>query len=313
MDSGESRSRALVPMRRRTLALPGRARSRRRFAGAALAAFGAISAAVQFVGQLFPRALAEAAPITAVAVGVCVVWGLLRLRHRGRLVHEFRHPRTTVVIAPGDLLEQQSHLVVGFSDTFDTVTGDGPVSEASLQGQLLERRYRGDFARLDAELAAALRRTAPISRERRGDKRLGKLRRYPVGTVAVLGRRPHLVFAVACSRIGNDYVARSSAEELGESLHRLWDAVQRHGELEPVAMPLLGSGLSRLDHLDAEALIRLILLTFVLRSRERLVCRELRLVLRPREFARLDLPELAAFLGALESGRSPGQVPGPRR
>lgn len=267
-----------------------------------LAAFGGVSAVIQFVGQLFPRALSPAGLITVLSLGLCLAWGLLRGRRKTRLVHEFRHPPTTVAIVPGDLFEQDAHLVIGFSDTFDTaVRGGIPVSGASLQGQLLERCYAGDTEQLDREIAAALRTVPPISRERRTNKPLGKLRRYPIGTVALLGHWPRLVFAVAYSRIGNDYVARSSTEEFGVSLHRLWDAIQLHGQLERVAMPLLGSGLSRLNQVDVEALIRMILLSFVLRSREQLVCRELRIVLRPADLARLDLRELEAFLGTLES------------
>ena len=291
----------------RVLRRPGRVRGlgrrRRRFAGEALAAFGAISALVQFVGQLYPRALAHPGPLTALALGLCLAWGAARARHRPRVARAFRHPGTTVAVLPGNLFDQGTHLVIGFSDTFDTDTGaHGPIDPASLQGQLLAREYGGDLRALDRALAEALREVRPLARERRSDKRRGKLLRYPVGTTAVLGPRPRLIFAVACSRIGNDDVSRSSVEEFGVSLHRLWDAIARRARLEPVAMPLLGAGLSRLDQVDVESLVRMIVLSFVLRSRERLICRELRIVLRPEDFARLDLRELDAWLEILEPG-----------
>jgi hypothetical protein len=54
---------------------------------------------------------------------------------------------------------------------------------------------------------------------------------------------------------------------------------------------------------DVESLVRMILFSFLLRSREQLISRELRIVLRPRDFARLDLRELEALLETLE--RSP--------
>ena len=155
---------------------PGRVRGRgrpgRRFAGEVLAAFGAISALVQFVGQLFPRALAHPGPLTVIALGLCLTWGVARARHRPRVVRVFRHPSTTVVVVPGNLFDQDTHLVIGFSDTFDTDTGeDGPIDPASLQGQLLTREYGGDVLALDRALAAALREVRPRARERRVDKR----------------------------------------------------------------------------------------------------------------------------------------------
>ncbi|MEZ7002361.1 macro domain-containing protein [Streptomyces sp. AD55] len=255
---------------------------------------------IQFAGQLFPEALPAAAPLTAASVLLCLVWGLVRSRPVVAARQEFRRPNMAVTVGPGDLFDQPAHLVVGFSDTFDTDVRDGLViSDASVQGQMLARRYGGDAARLDEELAAALRAVGPVARESREEKPHGKLARYPVGTVAVLGTRPRLVFAVAYSRIGNDLVARSSTEELWLSLNRVWDAVYRHGQLDRVALPLIGSGLSRLHGLDEESLLRLILLSFITRSRERMICRELRVVLRPAELARIDLAEVSAFLRVL--------------
>ncbi|ANJ11566.1 hypothetical protein Spa2297_18705 [Streptomyces parvulus] len=270
------------------------------FAGSLMAAFGGVSAVLQFVGQLWPGAVPGPAPVTAASVLLCVAWAVARSRPTVAVRQEFGRPRMSVAVGPGDLFDQPAHLVVGFCDTFDTDVRDGVViSGASVQGQLLERRYGGDAARLDEELAAALGAAVPVAREAREDKPYGKLDRYPVGTVAVLGSRPRLVFGVAHSRLGNDCVARSSTEELWLSLGRVWDAVYRHGQLDRVAVPLIGSGLSRLHGLDEESLLRLILLSFITHSRERVICRELSVVLRPAELERVDLAEVAAFLGVL--------------
>lgn len=285
----------------------GTRRARQVFAGNAVAAFGAVSAVLQFFGQLFPRSLPGPPAVIAVSVAACLIWGAGRARPVTRVRQEFSRPGMAVVVEEGDLFEQSAHLVVGFCDTFDTASAGGVViNAASVQGQLLSRRYGGDVRCLDAELTAALEAVTPVAREERSRKPLGKLDRYPVGTVAVLGARPQLTFAAAYSRIGNDYVAASSVEDLWFSLNRLWDAVRRHAQLERVAMPLVGSGLSRLDHLDQDSLLRLILMSFVARSREGAICRELRVVVRAADLGRIDMPEVAAFLRALACGLLPG-------
>lgn len=277
----------------------------RQFFGSVLIAFGAVSALVQFVGQLFPHAFSEPGFVTIVALAACVAYGAGRSWPKRRLRRTFARPDMSVSIVAGDLFDETGHLVVGFSDTFDTsVAGGAVVNADSVQGQLLRRRYTGDVHRLDRELDARLRETRPVATEHRADKPRGKLDRYELGTVAVLGERPRLIFAVAYSRLGNDCVAESGVEELWFSLHRLWDAVYRHGQHERVAMPLIGDGLSRIDFLDAEMLLRLLLLSFVARSRERRICRELRIVLRPEVFRRIDLREVDAFLSSLGSGPS---------
>ncbi|MFJ2632874.1 macro domain-containing protein [Streptomyces sp. NPDC087422] len=269
----------------------------------AIAAFGGISAVLQFVGQLFPQSFPDPAPVTAASVAACVLWGIGRARPVTRVRQEFRRPDMTVVVEEGDLFEQAAHLVIGFTDTFDTAPEGGLViNEASVQGQLLARRYDDDLPRLDAELDAALGAVTPVAREDRARKPLGKLDRYPIGTVAVLGTRPRLTFAAAYSRIGNDYVAASSVEDLWFSLNRLWDTVSRYARPDAVAMPLVGSGLSRLDYLDQDSLLRLILMSFIARSREGAVCRELRVVVRSADLERVNMPEVAAFLRTLASG-----------
>ncbi|MGN5380021.1 macro domain-containing protein [Streptomyces lasalocidi] len=273
------------------------------FTGSVLAAFGAVSAVVQFVGQLFPRAVDRPGLVLAASVALCLAWGLARARPQPAVRQEFGRPGMTVVVEEGDLFAQPGHLVVGFTDTFDTLVDDGVViNDTSVQGQLLDRRYGGDTRLLDAALDAALAGVAPVAWESARDKPRGKRARYPIGTVATLGSRPQLVFAVAYSRMGNDCVAASSVHDLWFGLDRLWDAVHRHAQLERVTMPLTGAGLARLHDLDEDSLLRLILLSFVAHSWERTVCRELRVLVRPGELGRIDLPEADAFLATLAAG-----------
>jgi hypothetical protein len=295
--------RGLATMRRVAGRIFATRRGARIFTGNLLAAFGGVSAMVQFFGQLFPGALPHPKIILAGSLCACLGWGVFRAWPRTRVHQRFDYPAMTVTVERGDLFDADSHLVVGFSDTFDTtVDGRGVISSASVQGQLLDRLYHGDKRRLDQELGSALARVPAASAESRQDKARGKLNRYAIGTVAVLGAKPRLVFAVAYSRLGNDLVARSSVEDLWYSLNRLWDAVYRHAEHESVAMPLIGAGLSRLDFLDEESILRLILLSFVTRSRERRLCRDLRIVIRPETLERIDLHEVGAFLRTLGPG-----------
>ncbi|MCX3059787.1 macro domain-containing protein [Streptomyces beihaiensis] len=279
-------------------------RARQVFVRDTMVAFGGLSAVLQVVGPFVPHSGSGA--VVGLSVGTCLAWGLLRARPITRVRQVFRRPAMTVVVETGDVFDRPAHLVVGFCDTFDTLSAGGRViNDDSVQAQLLDRRYGGDTRRLDAELDAALASVRPVAREARSDKPLGKLDRYPVGTVAVLGARPRLVFGVAYSRIGDDYVASSGVDDLWRGLGGLWRALRAHAQLDRVDMPLVGSGLARIGYLDRDSLLRLILVSFVASSREAAVCRELRLVVRPGELDGVDMRELAAFLDALAT--SPDQ------
>ena len=214
--------------------------------------------------------------------------------------HQLSSPDITLNIVAGNLFDQDTHIAVGFSDTFDTsITDDRIIHSSSVQGQLLRRVYRDDQDLLDGQLAAALADVSPLSVESRHDKPYGKLARYPLGTVAVLGEPRRLIFAIAYGKMGNDLVARAPVEELWHCYTNLWDAVYRHGQRAALSVPLMGSGLARIDTLDRGNLLRLILLSFVAYSRLRLICHELRIVISPDDVDRVNLAGLRDFLQTL--------------
>jgi hypothetical protein len=98
-------------------------------------------------------------------------------------------------------------------------------------------------------------------------------------------------------------VPRSSVDDLWHSLSNLWDAVYEHGQRAPLAMPVVGSGAARIDQLSPQTLLELVLTSFVARSRQLLICRELRIILHPRDRESIDLPELKRFLRGLRPAR----------
>ena len=110
------------------------------------------------------------------------------------------------------------------------------------------------------------------------------------------GRR---IYCIAYSELGNDLVAKSSVEFLWQSLGTLWDAVYEHGQHEPLSVPIMGSELARIANVDRESLIRLILLSFMARSRERLLCKELTVVVHPTDVTSVNMLEVRAFMGSL--------------
>lgn len=83
--------------------------------------------------------------------------------------------------------------------------------------------------------------------------------------------------------------AHANVDGVVESLSTFWKAVCRHANGEPVAMPVIGMGQSRLSQsLSPSDAIRLQVLSFWLASREERRCRELRIVVLPAVYDALD-------------------------
>jgi len=214
--------------------------------------------------------------------------------------HQLRNPDIAITILAGNLLDQETHIAVGFSDTFDTsITDDQIINSSSLQGQLLLRVFNGDEQKLDEQLAAALAAFSPVAVEDRRNKPHGKLSRYALGTVAVLGSTQRLIFALAYGRMGNDLIVCAPVDWLWHCYAQLWDAVYRHGQRQALSIPLMGGGLARVEGLNRNNLLQLILLSFVAYCRQRLICHELRIVIHPDHIDWIDQVSLTAFCRSL--------------
>lgn len=262
--------------------------------------FGLLAGTAQLFFTLWPDADLPRWPTFLGIAGLAVLIATLISLPRNRISRDFTHPDVTVTVELGDLFDHECHLVIGFTDTFDTDTAEESlVSRRSVQGQLLHRVYDGDVAALDALLAEALADVTPVHTETRAAKRFGKLERYPVGTVAVVKGSGRNFFCAAYGRMNNDLVVSCGTEQLWSSLAQLWAAVRRHGHRGELAMPITGSDLARINNMDHASLLKLILLSFVAHSRAHGVCGSLTIVIHPQDHYRIDMLELGVFLRSL--------------
>lgn len=262
--------------------------------------FGLLSGAAQLVLAFWPDISLPRWPAFLGMAGMAAIVATLLSLPRARISRDFTHPYFTVAVEVGDLFDHSCHLVIGFSDTFDTDTSDESlVAPRSVQGQFLHRVYHGDVGTLDARLATSLADAPLVHTETRTDKPIGKLGRYPVGTVAVIKGPGRHYFCTAYGRMNNDLVVSCSAEQLWNSLAQLWVAIRHHGHRDEVAMPIIGSDLARVNNMDHASLLKMVLLSFVAHSRAQGVCGALTVVVRPQDYYRIDMLELGVFLRSL--------------
>jgi hypothetical protein len=129
----------------------------------------------------------------------------------------------------------------------------------------------------------------------------GKTERYLIGTVAALPQGPRRILFSAYTEMNDRNEARGTSDGIWRSMLSLWGAVSLYCNGEPVAIPVLGGGQARISQiLPAQDSIRFIAFSFMLASRRERVCDELRIVVRPSEYEKLDRLELQAFLDSLE-------------
>jgi len=267
-----------------------------RLAGHAFAALGALAVAVELYDVFAPGALSKSkVPWFPILAAISATYGVVRAWPRP-VQQTYSRPQTTIRIVEGDLLAQDVNKVIGMSTTFDTATPN-VIAQTSLQAQYMEAVYGGDRDALDADLAAALSGHGVLKQITKD----GKTDVYPMGTVAVLRRGRHLDYCLAYTDMDERNVAGTTVANVWLSLDRLWAEVGATANGDPVAMPVIGGGLSRISQvLPAQDAIRLTAMSFMFASRDQRVCERLDIVVMPNQVPRLDMLELQDFLASLD-------------
>ncbi|WP_375178244.1 macro domain-containing protein [Sphingobium yanoikuyae] len=269
----------------------------RHFSTNSFACFGVIALLLQTSNVLFPKlTLLQGLPILVGVIFLSVIGGLV-LSWPRPITQQYNSPNTRISIVKGDLLDEKNHLVIGTVDTFDT---EPPViiSAGSLQGQALQKLYGGDLNDLNNDLDKALIGKNIVS----NIQKAGKQNRYGIGTVATVKHAARLIFFLAYCEMDLNNNAHSTPDKLWASLSMLWDEISLRGNGRTVSVPVIGGGQARLSSvMPAQDAIRFTLLSFMFASRKNRICDELRIVVRPEDYNKMDRLELQSFLSSLRA------------
>ncbi|MDD2637317.1 MAG: DUF6430 domain-containing protein, partial [Bacteroidales bacterium] len=231
---------------------------------------GIISSIIGIVSITFPNSLNYGWIGLACIFLSALIISIFSAFPRANFSKVFSCPDTKITVKVGDIFNQEEHLVIGFSDTFDTEIGD-IISATSMQGQFLSKIYGNNRNRLDQELETILK-----NKEFREDnsKKIGKNKRYDIGTTVTLSGQNRKFFCCAYSEIGNNLKATSDIKKFWISLQNLWEEIRIQGEQKAVAMPTIGTKLSRISGISYKLPIYLIFLSFIINSRIQPITKE---------------------------------------
>jgi hypothetical protein len=222
-----------------------------------------------------------------------LAWALWENRPRLSFACNLKDRDVTIEVRVGDIFAGESAFVVGCNTSFDTDVKSGLISEKSLQGQFTERYY-DDPSHLDTDIAKSLAGIAPSGTN---SVKHGKSAIYPVGTTAKVRARNRTAYLCAFATMNNSGNASASLDDLKLALPQLWEFIVNAGDHGSVAVPILGSGLSRIGT-SREVLIREILRSFIAACSAQRPCAALTVVIHPVDYYAygLDLAELGRFV-----------------
>ena len=196
---------------------------------------------------------------------------------------------TQIEIKFGDLFKQQTDLLIGVGEYFDSDVGH-VVSKYSLHGQFIIQSFDGDSKRFRQAIDAALQNANCVLEDRRPIE--PKLK-YEIGTTAVLPNGAHKTFLVAMANTDlQDAKASTTVPLLWVALSSALESIRSYGNGAPFSLPLIGSGLSSIN-IKPQHLLRLIVLALVDFGRKRGLPKTVSVILPQDRFEMLDIHEIS--------------------
>ena len=154
--------------------------------------------------------------------------------------------------------------------------------------------YYGNTDQLDSVLNAGL--NGKTYKELAG-KRIGKNKRYPMGTVVRIDLKDRTAYFLAIADMNEHGNSSGTFEGLKQSLADLWVFIGDRGQKETILIPVLGTGFTRLSQ-PRHVIVQEIILSFIAACSERTFCDNLTVVLGERDVSenQIDFMALKDYL-----------------
>lgn len=197
----------------------------------------------------------------------CIVLALIGgiLFSRNKTI--FSKDEVKIVVKYGDLLKlafpskysDERIVVIAVNRCFDTIVNQDIIKAESVHGQFLQKFAPDDSSRqrLDNAIESSLREfDIPYESLDRTNKRYGKLKRYPLGSVArITGENGVTFFLLALTTFDLNCVAHCNKHEYVECILKLFEYYDAHGQghdlyLYPMGTKMARTGLSKVEALE---------------------------------------------------------------
>ena len=211
--------------------------------------------------------------ILAVAVILCIivalVWGLLS----SKVVTILSADDVKIIVKYDDLMDiafpkkpqPERIVVIAVNCCFDTIVNDVIISKRSVHGQFINHyiHSESDLHDLDDKIDKNLsENTTSFTELSNKEKKAGKLKRYPLGSIAKIeGSNGVTFFLLALTQFDNNCNAHCSKQQYFDSLIKLFEYYDKNGQGKELYLYPMGTGMSRTGISKEEALDSIILLT----------------------------------------------------
>lgn len=187
--------------------------------------------------------------VSGVVLGIAIIYAILLSIPKKKINLAISPGKLDIAIQQADLFEQKGIIVIGVNEYFDTHVGNGVVSPKSLHGLFINRYFHDRTDELYKKVIDSLSEQGidPIEKDCKRRTDHGKTAKYPIGTCAKIRDGVNTYVLVALSHFDSNDKAHLERTEYNTVIGNLMNFLANNAEANEVHMPILGSGLTRLD------------------------------------------------------------------
>jgi hypothetical protein len=228
------------------------------------------------------------------AIGIGTV--LYSSRPKNSISYRLNGRDVRIEIRVLEVFKSSDALIIPTNTTFETnLEGHNPRG-SSIQHRFLQDFYDGEVRHLDSDIEARLEDEG-YDFQVMTDGRVGKTKKYEIGTVIQIRKRERLFFLLAISHISSSGRAFGTVEDLKVALANLWIHIMEKGDKCDIVIPVIGTGFSRL-RITREEVVRNIIDSFIASCSSKNYCDRLTIALYPPDVDhfRIDVEGLGEYL-----------------
>lgn len=231
--------------------------------------------------------------IISLIVGTIVI--LLINKPKKEYVFNIKDRDIKIILKIGDILKEKFAIVVPTNTTFDTKMDNDFISIKSVQGQVQDKYFKNNISTLDCLMEKELENIPFIELTDRKDT---KNKKYEIGTTVEINQNGKRFYFLADSDINiKGQTINPSTMNITDALSRLWQHIGEFGHVEPIAIPIIGTG--RMGIVSSrEEIFKNIIFSFVANNTTKKIATELIVYIRKEDIKKynIDVNELIEYM-----------------
>lgn len=202
-------------------------------------------------------------------LAISIVGSLIVKRPINSILVQIPNHDISIEVKIADLFDTCGAIMISTNTKFEADVAGGKIAPSSLQGQFTARYFTGNQTELIQKISTGL---ALIN---------GSVP-YPMGTTIPIMTHGKTFYFTAMANLNEQGNAYTTIDDVKNSLDGLWKHVREAGELDVLAIPVIGTGRGRLKQ-SRKKIISVIAESFVKASEQRRFTDKLIIVIRPED------------------------------